>query len=90
MDTLHAWIDPLCRATVEMDPVGPCSAAKVILVVGAHVVVFWLVRLCYGPMRRVQRAEDQILRRAEDEPLPTPSAASSSLASRGTLRRRAV
>jgi hypothetical protein len=89
---IHDFIEPLCKATVEYDLSGECSGAKLLIIGVLHIIGFILVYGVWGPVKKVAKAEDQILRFAADEGLPTasPAASSSSIrtADRSTLRQR--
>jgi hypothetical protein len=76
MHHFHEFIEPLCTATVSVDfPERPCSGAKMLIIFGLYAVVMGGVTLVWGPAKRVPKAEDQVLRYAADEPLPSASPA---------------
>lgn len=86
---LHA---PRLPLTLAPNPGSPRPPPRRAAVVAIYIIGFAAVRFYYGPPLNVPRAEDQILRYKEDEPLPssTPAAKSSSVraADRSGLKQR--
>lgn len=89
---VHDFLDPLCKLTAEYDLAGPCSGAKLLVLGGLHILGFAVVFGVWGPTKYVPKAEDQILKFAADEGLPTSSSSAKStgvkLTDRSALRQR--
>ena len=95
MDLVHHCLAPLCDATADADRdfgLPPCTAAKFLLIVFLHVLLFACLRRRAAKLPPQPFTQHSLLRFAEDEPLPTASpqasASGSGLSGATGLRRR--